>query len=719
MFSRFGKTIISLLLCFSLVPLAGMGFAWADEAAEEEVELGSVEGDVTEGADDDELQTDIEGLEDGEDGLGEEGPDGPDEDDPTLIDPEDDPLGSEGSADGAEGTGSVEGADGEELLLLAAAYSVRYRTHVQNLGWLGWVADGKVSGTSGRSLRLEAINIELAGSGLTGSIEYRTHVQNVGWMGWVADGKVSGTSGRSLRLEAIDIRLTGELEQAYDIYYRVHVQNLGWLGWAKNGGSAGTAGYSLRLEAIEIRLVDKLTGKPPALAGDAFKKPAMQLQARAHVQNVGWQNWSGAANGKILTAGTVGRSLRMEALCVQVANTDYAGAVQYRAHVSGIGWQGWKSGGAVAGTTGQSRQIEAVEMRLTGELEANFDIYYRAHIPTIGWLGWAKNGEPAGSSSLSTRMEALQVSLVPKGGKAPGSDSNRYLTVSYTSEASISGTGWLSPVSGGATVGLTEQKKPLEAFRVTLNGSFPGDIEYRAHVSHDGWQGWKSGGTVAGTVGTGKHIEAVRMRLTDEMASYFDIYYRTYVENYGWLGWAKNGASAGTTKVGYSLRAIQILVVVKGAPAPGATGGAYYETPFLASYVAMSNRAASMSSSTNWLIVIDTGNCILGVFSGSKGNWSNRYMWLCSPGTSATPTIKGTYRVGSRGYVFGSGYSCYYWTQISGDYLMHSVLYYPGTNTIMEGTMGVPGSHGCVRLDIQNAKWIYDNIPTGTAILIY
>ena len=68
---------------------------------------------------------------------------------------------------------------------------------------------------------------------------------------------MSGTSGQSLRLEAICIKLTGKAAQTYDVYYRVHVQQFGWLGWAKNGQQSGSAGYSYRLEGIEIRLVKK------------------------------------------------------------------------------------------------------------------------------------------------------------------------------------------------------------------------------------------------------------------------------------------------------------------------------------------------------------------------------------------------------------------------------------------------------------------------------
>ena len=68
---------------------------------------------------------------------------------------------------------------------------------------------------------------------------------------------MSGTSGRSLRLEAMQLSLSGEMADHYDIYYRVHAQNFGWLGWAKNGESAGTAGYGYRLEGMQIVLVKK------------------------------------------------------------------------------------------------------------------------------------------------------------------------------------------------------------------------------------------------------------------------------------------------------------------------------------------------------------------------------------------------------------------------------------------------------------------------------
>lgn len=147
--------------------------------------------------------------------------------------------------------------------------NVLYKTHVQNDGWQNWRYNGQTSGTSGRSLRLEGINIKLSNKPCDGGIVYTTHVQDYGWQGdvddqstWRANGTMAGTEGESKRLEAICVALTGEMDDSYDIYYRVHCQDYGWLDWACNGQEAGSSGFSKRLEAIEIRLVEK-GGKAP------------------------------------------------------------------------------------------------------------------------------------------------------------------------------------------------------------------------------------------------------------------------------------------------------------------------------------------------------------------------------------------------------------------------------------------------------------------------
>lgn len=105
-------------------------------------------------------------------------------------------------------------------------------------------------------------------------------------------------------------------------------------------------------------------------------------------------------------------------------NTKYSGNLRYKVHVQTYGWQEWKEGGAVAGTTGQAKRLEAIRIELTGQMAEKYDVYYRGHSQTYGWLGWAKNGEPAGTEGLAKRLEALQIVLIPKGGEAPGSTEN-------------------------------------------------------------------------------------------------------------------------------------------------------------------------------------------------------------------------------------------------------------------------------------------------------
>lgn len=134
---------------------------------------------------------------------------------------------------------------------------------------------------------------------------------------------------------------------------------------------------------------------------------------------------------------------------------------------------------------------------------------------------------------------------------------------------------------------------------------------------------------------------------------------------------------------------------------------------------AMYSKAQAFSSPTNWLILVDTTACRVAVYSGSYGNWKEKAYWPCSPGAWSTPTVRGIFSVGSRGYYFDSGASrCFWYTQFYGNYLFHSTLKYPDGSS-MDDRLGMNLSHGCVRLDIRNAKWIYDNIPSGTTVVTY
>ncbi|MCD8073787.1 MAG: L,D-transpeptidase family protein, partial [Lachnospiraceae bacterium] len=138
------------------------------------------------------------------------------------------------------------------------------------------------------------------------------------------------------------------------------------------------------------------------------------------------------------------------------------------------------------------------------------------------------------------------------------------------------------------------------------------------------------------------------------------------------------------------------------------------------SAVAMISKAQSYSSSTNWLLMVNSSTNRVGVFYGSYGNWQLKYYFVCATGKSSSPTVKGSYTVLAKGKAFGTTYTCWYYTQFYGNYLFHSILYEPGSMTqVQESGLGTNASHGCVRLSLTDAKWIYDNIPIGTKVISY
>lgn len=149
----------------------------------------------------------------------------------------------------------------------ASTPSIYYKTHCQNIGWTGNSYNGTMSGTTGQSLRVEALQVRI--SGISGNVLYRSHCQNIGWTSWSKNGETSGTTGQSLRVEAVEIKLSGSIANYYDVVYRTHCQNIGWTSWSKNGATSGTTGQSLRVEAIEIKLVAKGSSNNTASAPSA------------------------------------------------------------------------------------------------------------------------------------------------------------------------------------------------------------------------------------------------------------------------------------------------------------------------------------------------------------------------------------------------------------------------------------------------------------------
>jgi TolB-like protein len=133
------------------------------------------------------------------------------------------------------------------------------------------------------------------------------------------------------------------------------------------------------------------------------------VEYSAHASGLGWTGT--VSDGE--QAGTTGQSRQLEAIRVKV-KANVSGGVRYTVHAASLGWLSWASDNSVAGTTGQKRRIEAVKVELTGELVKRYDIQYRVHQAGIGWLGWSKNGDVSGVTGQSRQIEAIQIKVTPK-----------------------------------------------------------------------------------------------------------------------------------------------------------------------------------------------------------------------------------------------------------------------------------------------------------------
>lgn len=284
--------------------------------------------------------------------------------------------------------------------------SVKYRTHVQNVGWQQYVLDGQMSGTSGQALRLEGINISLDNPIPGMKIKYQTHVQYDGWQDWKYDGDMSGTSGRSLRLEGIKIQLEGA-PAGYHVQYQVHVQNIGWQNWVQDGQMAGTEGQALRLEGIRIRVVKEGT----SLFG------GLGVAYQTHVQYLGWQD--NVYDGQM--SGTSGQALRLEGIKIALQNAPAGMRIKYQTHVQNVGWQNSVYDGTMSGTNGQSLRLEGIRIQLEGA-PVGYHIQYQVHVQNVGWQDWVYDGDTAGTVGQGLRLEGIRIRIINIGNE------NKFIT---------------------------------------------------------------------------------------------------------------------------------------------------------------------------------------------------------------------------------------------------------------------------------------------------
>lgn len=297
-----------------------------------------------------------------------------------------------------------------------------------------------------------------------------------------------------------------------------------------HGGDAATKAYFI--QRIKELMNNTTTEKPIDPDGTVNDKVGTLQEAgdkfgevsyKTHVRAKGWLDWTCDGN----LAGSTGQSRRVEALMINPV-----GQMDISVHMKNIGDKTYKNvtKDTVIGTTGEARRIEALK------IDSNDTVYsYRVHQKTYGWSDWCVNGQWAGVKGKSKQIEAIEIKVVD---------------IAY--KMHVQGDGWTDWVADGMTAGTTGESKRAEA--IMIKSQHCGDIKAKAHIQSIGWEdyGVITENTIIGTTGESKRLECLQLN--------GNIQYRMHIQGSGWTSWTDADGVATLGTVGQSIRAEAIQI---------------------------------------------------------------------------------------------------------------------------------------------------------------
>ena len=131
--------------------------------------------------------------------------------------------------------------------------------------------------------------------------------------------------------------------------------------------------------------------------------------------------------------------------------------------------------------------------------------------------------------------------------------------------------------------------------------------------------------------------------------------------------------------------------------------------------------AITVSLGGAWSIHVNRRKCVVTIYKGSTPVKA----MICSTAKNGTATPTGTFTLKDKlrwHELIGPSWG-QYCSHITNDILFHSVTYsrYHDNRSLFASAynnLGNPASAGCIRLQVIDAKWMYDNLPVGTTVII-
>lgn len=130
------------------------------------------------------------------------------------------------------------------------------------------------------------------------------------------------------------------------------------------------------------------------------------------------RGWSGEHEDNTLDAAPAGSYVTAVRASLRNQPSGMPGTIAYQVNLSGQGWLEWAENRMDGGKTDTAAPLEALKMKLTGDLADHYDVYYSV-LQTGTWTQWVKNGEKAGVDGQGLRIDGFKVSIAVKGQLPP------------------------------------------------------------------------------------------------------------------------------------------------------------------------------------------------------------------------------------------------------------------------------------------------------------